>query len=70
MALPFENLKQNVQEIIDLIASKDFEIANTKLIFVSELLDEILDHAETDEELIEVSKYQVLINQLHQKING
>jgi hypothetical protein len=31
-------------------------------------LDELLDFSEEDEELIEISKYQVLLNQLQQKI--
>lgn len=67
---PYEELKKNVQEIIDLIAEKNTHEANNKLIVVSEVLDELLDHAADDEELLEISRYQVLINQLHQKINA
>lgn len=63
-------LKANVQEIIDLIASKDLKSANNKLVDVSDELDEMLDFAEEDEDLREISKYQVLLNQLHQKINA
>lgn len=66
---PYEELKNSVQEIIDLIAQKDLKEANNKLTSVSEALDELLDHAEEDEELIEISRYQVLLNQLFQKIN-
>lgn len=66
---PYEELKNSVQEIIDLIAQKDLKEANNKLTSVSEVLDELLDHAEEDEELIEISRYQVLLNQLFQKIN-
>jgi hypothetical protein len=29
-------------------------------------LDDLLDHSEEDEELIEISRYQVLLNQLQQ----
>jgi hypothetical protein len=65
----FEELKNGVQEIIDLIAAKDNKSANNKLLEVSEKLDEFLDHTDEDEDLIEISKYQVLINQLFQKIN-
>lgn len=65
----YEELKISVQEIIDLIALKDNKEANNKLTSVSEFLDELLDHAEEDEELIEISRYQVLLNQLFQKIN-
>ncbi len=64
----FADLKKEVQEIIDLIASRNGKEANNKLVEVSEDLDELLDFAEADEDLIEVSKYQVLLNQLHQKI--
>jgi CRISPR/Cas system CSM-associated protein Csm2 small subunit len=70
MNTKFEYLKANVQEIIDLIAAKQDREANNKLLEVSEILDEMLDHAEEDEELREISRYQVLLNQLHVKING
>lgn len=63
-------LKINVQEIIDLIVEKKAIEASSKLAEVSEQLDEILDHSDDDDDLIELSKYQVLLNQLHQKIVG
>jgi len=66
----YEELKKEVQEIIDLMAGKQNREANNKLREVSETLDELLDHAEEDEELLEISRYQVLLNQLHQKINA
>ena len=66
----FTILKDSVQEIIDLIANKKNMEANNKLLEVSELLDELLDFSDIDEELVEISKYQVLLNQLHQKINS
>lgn len=65
----FEELKNGVQEIIDLMVAKDNKSANNKLLEVSEKLDEFLDHTDEDEDLIEISKYQVLLNQLFQKIN-
>lgn len=65
----FEDLKNNVQEIIDLIANKQTKEANNKLLEVSEKLDEFLDHTDEDEDLMQISHYQVLLNQLHQKIN-
>ncbi len=68
--MKFEDLKVNVQEIIDLIAAKQDREANNKLLKVNETLDEMLDHAEEDEDLREISRYQVLLNQLHVKING
>jgi tRNA U34 5-carboxymethylaminomethyl modifying GTPase MnmE/TrmE len=65
----FTDLKIRVQEIIDLIAAKQNKEANNKLVEVSDLLDELLDFSEDDEDLMEISRYQVLLNQLHQKIN-
>ncbi len=64
----FALLKNNVQEIIDLIAAKKGKDANNKLVEVSEQLDDFLDFSDEDEDLIEISKYQVLLNQLQQKI--
>jgi hypothetical protein len=34
-----------------------------------EYLDELLDFSEKDEDLIEISKYNILLNQLQQKID-
>lgn len=66
----FDEVKSGVQEIIDLIAQKNAKEANNKLAEVSEELDELLDFAEEDEDLMEISRYQVLLNQLHQRIVG
>ena len=67
-ASKFEELKNGVQEIIDFIANKNAKDATNKLVEVSEELDEMLDHTDDDDELREISKYQVLLNQLQQKI--
>jgi hypothetical protein len=64
-----EELKRNIQEIIDLIASNQNKEANNKLVEVSETLGDLLDHSDEDGVLREISKYQVLVNQLHLKIN-
>lgn len=64
----YATLKAEVQEIIDFIAAKNAKEANNKLVEVSEQLDDLLDTSEEDEDLIEISKYQVLLNQLYQKI--
>ena len=64
----FSELKNGVQEIIDFIANKNTKEANNKLVEVSEQLDELLEHTDEDQELIEISKYQVLLNQKQQKI--
>lgn len=64
----YAELKAEVQEIIDLIAAKNAKDANNKLVDVSEQLDDLLDTSDEDEDLVEISKYQVLLNQLYQKI--
>lgn len=64
----FEEIKNGVQEIINLIAEKKAKEANNKLADVSEDLDELLDFLEEDEEIREISRYQVLLNQLYQRI--
>ncbi|MNE69372.1 hypothetical protein D3C80_1650920 [compost metagenome] len=51
-----------------MIASRNGREANNKLAEVSEELDELLDFSEEDEDLQELSRYQVLLNQLHQRI--
>lgn len=66
----FENLKINVQEIIDSIAAKKYTFAKSKLSKTSEVLDEILDLSDDEEDLMEISRYQVLLNQLYRKINS
>jgi hypothetical protein len=65
----FNLLQQEVQKIIDLIAAKNSKEANAKLVEISQQLDDFLDFSDDDADLIEISKYQVLLNQLHQKIN-
>lgn len=68
-ASKFDGLKKDVQVIIDLIAQKHYNHASDKLAKACEMLDEILDFSDEDEDLIEISKYQVLLNQLRMRIN-
>lgn len=68
METKFSALKKEVQEIIDYMAHNQNEEANAKLMIASELLDEILDHSDDDADLIEISHFQVLLNQLQQKL--
>jgi hypothetical protein len=65
----FNILQQEVQKIIDLIAAKNGKDANNKLVEISQQLDDFLDFSDDDADLIEISRYQVLLNQLHQKVN-
>ncbi|MFM9826279.1 hypothetical protein [Flavobacterium sp.] len=67
--IQLEGIKKGVQEIIDLIAINDNRSANNKLNLISEKLDDLIDHVDVDEEIREISKYQVLLNQLFKKIN-
>lgn len=64
----FDVLKDNVQEIIDLIANKKIGEAKIKIEEVNELLDEMLDHFVNDDDLVQASQFQVLLQQLKQKI--
>ena len=64
----FNLLQQEVQKIIDLIAAKNGKDANNKLVEISQQLDDFLDFSDDDADLIEISRYQVLLNQLHQRI--
>ncbi len=67
--IQLEEIKKGVQKIIDLIAVKDNKSANNKLNEISEKLDDLIDHTDKDEDVREISKYQVLLNQLFSKIN-
>ena len=63
-----EKIKTKVQEIIDLIAEKKVSKANDKFVEVNEMLDELIDMTNDDEDLVEICRYQVLLNHLQQKI--
>jgi uncharacterized protein HemY len=65
-----DNLKQEIQQVIDLMASKQFQEAIEKHASASDFLDELIDHADDDDTLVELSRYQVLLNHLHQKIHN
>lgn len=64
-----EKIINDIQEIIDFIAANKVAEANSKLLEVSEYLDDLLDTTENDDTMIELSKYQVLLNHLNLKIN-
>lgn len=65
-----DSLILEIQKIIDFLALQQKDQANQKLLEVSNLLDDILDATENDEDLVELHKYQVLLNHLNIKING
>jgi hypothetical protein len=65
-----DSLILEIQKIIDFLALQQKDQANQKLLDVSNLLDDILDATENDEDLVELHKYQMLLNHLNIKING
>ena len=65
----FSEIKKDIQLIIDNMAIKNFSEASIKLIEVSEDLDEMLDATDDEVVLIEISKYQVLLNHLQVKMS-
>lgn len=68
MKTDFKTLKIAVQAVIDCLAKKDREGAVLQLKKVKELLEEMTDFAITDTDLIELSRYQILLTQLEQKV--
>ena len=63
-----EEIKTKTQEVIDLITEKKASQANEKLLKINELLYEIIDLTNDDDDLVEICRYQVLLNHLQQKI--
>ena len=64
------NLNNEIQIIIDAMASKEYKTANNKLVEVSDIIDDLIDTTEDDAFLVEISKYQVLLNHLQVKLNA
>ena len=65
----FGEIKNNVQEIIDCIATKDFASATIKLEEVKFALEKLLDITPNDEDIMEISRYKILLNQLLRKMS-
>lgn len=64
------HLNNEIQIIIDAIATKEFKTANNKLAEVSDVIDDLVDATEDDALLVQISKYQVLLNHLQVKLNN
>ncbi|MFN8273477.1 MAG: hypothetical protein U0X58_01205 [Flavobacteriaceae bacterium] len=64
----FSALHIKTQEIIDALARQNKEVAHLKISEATELIDALLDFSEADADIVEISKYQILINQLQQKL--
>jgi hypothetical protein len=65
-----DSLILEIQKIIDFLALQQKDQANQKLVEVSQVLDDLLDTTEMDEELVELHKYQLVLNHLNNKINS
>ena len=63
-----ETIKNEVQFIIDCIAKKNFAEADTTLNKVNTDLNDLIDVTVDKEMLREISKYQVLVDYLSEKI--
>lgn len=66
----FESIKNHVQDIIDLIVARENPKANIKIAEINQLLEELVDFSTNDEELIEISKFQLLLSQLKTRIQN
>lgn len=63
------NLHSAIQEVIDAIARKELKTASLKLEKIKTEIDNFLDATSDDEILVELSKYQVLVQHLQNKLN-
>ena len=63
-------LHNDIQSIIDAMAVKEFKTANNKLVTVSDIIDDLIDTTDDDAILVELGKYQVMLNHLHIKLNA
>lgn len=67
MEINFTELKISIQSVIDSLAFNDKKNTSLKLKQALVLLEDLTDCATGDNDLIELSRYQVLLNQLQQK---
>jgi hypothetical protein len=65
----FATIKKEIQLIIDAMAMKNFSEASSKLVEVSDVLDNLIDTTNEEIVLREISKYQVLLNHLQVKMS-
>ncbi|CAN1565553.1 hypothetical protein MCEGE10_02882 [Flavobacteriaceae bacterium] len=65
----FGDIKSRVQEIIDFVALNNYETAKIKIKEVSDSLDEILDVSPYEDDVMEISRYKILLNQLLRKMS-
>ncbi len=64
----FTDIQSQIQYVIDLIAQKNISEANKKLLLIHETLDDLIDFSQQGDDLIELARFQVLLNHLQHKI--
>lgn len=64
------NLKPKIQQIIDLIVAKNIVNATILLSEVNEEIEELIDLTSENSDLIELSKYQMLLKHLQNKMKN
>lgn len=62
-------IKRDIQLIIDAMAVQNFSEASIKLVEVSGELDDLIDTTDDEETMVEIAKYQVLLNHLQIKMS-
>lgn len=63
------SLNIEIQAIIDSISKSEYKTANSKIEFVNNKLNDLIDSSTDDEFLREITKYQALVEHLQNKIN-
>ncbi|MCU0350872.1 MAG: hypothetical protein MUF43_08585 [Flavobacterium sp.] len=69
MKANFIKIKNDIQMIIDAMATKNFSEAALLLVQVSNELEELIDLTSNEETLVEISKYQLLLDHLQIKMS-
>lgn len=64
------SLNIEIQEIIDSISKNEYKTANSKIEYVNNKLNDLIDSSFDDEFLREITKYQALVEHLQNKINA
>ena len=64
----FDILKSDIQEIIDDLASKKYDLAKEKINNLSDKIADLIDNTTNEDFLREISKYQILLEHLKSKL--
>lgn len=66
----FDDLKQATQNVIDQMSEKKFQAAIHALSQADELLEHLIDHSTSDNDIRELGRFQVLLDTLRTKIHS